>query len=74
MAMFDDLKKGLSEVDAFLNGKQSGYKVTVPEEIDTAGPRCALSCLPNRAPFQRSGWNWDQSLWRALHQTGNLSM
>ena len=42
MAMFDDLKKGLSEVDAFLNGKQTGFKVTVPEEIDVKSIRQAL--------------------------------
>ena len=42
MAMFDDVKKGLSEVDAFLGGKQTGYKVTVPEEIDVKSIRQAL--------------------------------
>ena len=42
MAMFDDLKKGLSEVDAFLSGKQSGYKVTVPDVIDVKNIRQAL--------------------------------
>ena len=42
MATFDDLKKGLSEVDAFLSGKQTGYKVTVPEEIDVKSIRQAL--------------------------------
>jgi hypothetical protein len=34
MTMFDDLKKGLSEVDAFLGGENTGYIVTVPEDID----------------------------------------
>jgi putative transcriptional regulator len=40
--MFDDLKKGLSEVDAFLSGKQTGYKVSVPEQIDVKSIRQAL--------------------------------
>src|SRR5260370_37045092 len=42
MAMFDDLKKGLTEVDAFLAGKHTGYKVTVPEEIDVKNIRKGL--------------------------------
>ena len=32
--MFDDLKTGLSEIDDFLEGKQEGYKVSVPAQID----------------------------------------
>lgn len=42
MAMFDDLKKGLTEVDAFLAGKHTGYRVTVPEEIDVKNIRRGL--------------------------------
>jgi len=42
MAMFDDLRKGLTEVDAFLAGKRTGYKVTVPEEIDVKNIRKGL--------------------------------
>ena len=34
MAMFDDLKNALDEVDEFLAGKQEGYKVAVPAHID----------------------------------------
>lgn len=37
--MFDDLKTGLSEVDSFLAGERSGYKVTVPAEIDVKSIR-----------------------------------
>lgn len=33
-SMFDDLKNGLDEVDAFLSGERSGYKVNLPAEID----------------------------------------
>lgn len=39
MAMFDDLKKGLSEVDDYLGGKRTGYKVTVPAEINVKSIR-----------------------------------
>jgi len=40
--MFEDLKAGLSEVDAFLTGQTSGFKVTVPSEIDVKSIRKAL--------------------------------
>jgi putative transcriptional regulator len=40
--MFEDLKQGLSEVDAFLAGKQEGYKVTLPAEIDVKNIRKGL--------------------------------
>lgn len=39
MAIFDDLKKGLSEADDYLGGKRAGYKVTVPAEIDVKSIR-----------------------------------
>lgn len=42
MAMFDDLKKGLGEVDTYLAGKHAGYKVTVPAEIDVKSIRTGL--------------------------------
>ena len=42
MAMFDDLKKGLGEVDRYLAGKDAGYKVTVPAEIDVKTIRKGL--------------------------------
>jgi putative transcriptional regulator len=41
-SMFEDLKAGLSEVDAFLAGQGSGYKVTVPSEIDVKSIRKGL--------------------------------
>lgn len=40
--MFEDLQAGLAEVDAFLAGQRSGYKVTVPTEIDVKSIRKAL--------------------------------
>ena len=42
MAMFDDLKKSLGEIDEFLEGKQEGYKVTVPAQIDVKHIRKGL--------------------------------
>jgi putative transcriptional regulator len=41
-SMFEDLKAGLEEVDAFLAGERSGYKVTVPAEIDVKSIRKGL--------------------------------
>jgi putative transcriptional regulator len=40
--MFEDLKAGLNEADAFLAGKTSGYKVAVPSEIDVKSIRKRL--------------------------------
>lgn len=52
MAMFDDLKKGLAEVDEFLAGKSAGYKVTVANEIDVKSIRKGLRMT--QATFSRS--------------------
>ncbi len=40
--IFDDLKQGLVEVDAFLGGQTEGFKVTVPEEINVKEIRSRL--------------------------------
>jgi putative transcriptional regulator len=40
--MFEDLKAGLGEVDAFLAGERTGYKVSVPAEIDVKSIRKGL--------------------------------
>lgn len=40
--MFNDLRQGLSEVDAFLSGQQEGFKLTVPEEINVKDIRSHL--------------------------------
>lgn len=40
--IFDDLKKGLSEVDAYLGGKSAGYKATVPDNVDVKSIRKSL--------------------------------
>ena len=41
-SMSEDLKTGLDEVDAFLAGEHSGYKVSVPAEIDVKSIRKTL--------------------------------
>jgi putative transcriptional regulator len=40
--MFEDLKAGLGEVDAFFGGSRRGYKVSVPAEIDVKSIRKGL--------------------------------
>jgi putative transcriptional regulator len=40
--MFEDLKDGLGEVDAFLAGHRSGYRVSLPAEIDVKSIRKGL--------------------------------
>src|ERR1700730_9095527 len=42
MSVFDDLKNGLKEVDAYLGGKHTGYKVTVRADIDVRNIRKGL--------------------------------
>ena len=46
--MFEDLKAGLIEVDNFLAGEQSGYKVTLPAEIDVKSIRKGLGMTQAR--------------------------
>jgi len=48
MAMFDDLKKGLAEVEAYLAGKEADYQVTVPAEIDVKSIRKGLHMTQQR--------------------------
>lgn len=40
--MFEDLKAGLTDVDNFLAGQRSGFKVTVPAEINVKSIRKGL--------------------------------
>ncbi len=40
--MFEDLKTGLVEVDDFLAGQRTGYKVTVPADINVKSIRKGL--------------------------------
>jgi putative transcriptional regulator len=41
--MFEDLRQGLAEVDAFLGGEKAGYKVTLPAEVDVKSIRKGLN-------------------------------
>jgi putative transcriptional regulator len=45
---FDDLMNGLDEVDAFLAGKTSGYKVSVPTDVDVKSIRKRLNMTQAR--------------------------
>lgn len=47
-AMFEDLMNGLNEVDAFLAGKKTGYKVNVPAEVDVKVIRKNLNMTQSR--------------------------
>jgi putative transcriptional regulator len=40
--MFEDLMTGLDEVDAFLGGETTGYRVSVPAEVDVKAIRQRL--------------------------------
>jgi len=46
--MFEDLMTGLDEVDAFLAGEKTGYKVSVPSEVDVNAIRNRLSMTQSR--------------------------
>ena len=48
MAMFEDLKQGLNEVEAFLAGQQEGYKVTVSSQVDVKNIRKGLNLTQAR--------------------------
>lgn len=46
--MFEDMMKGLDEVDAFLAGEKTGYKVSVPAEVDVKVIRKNLNMTQSR--------------------------
>ena len=46
--LFKDLMTGLDEVDAFLAGEKSGYKVNVPAEVDVKVIRKKLNMTQSR--------------------------
>jgi putative transcriptional regulator len=48
MAMFDDLKNGLNEIDDYLAGKTEGSKVTIPAQIDVKSIRKSLHMTQSR--------------------------
>src|ERR1035437_10950766 len=46
--MFEDLMTGLNEADDFLAGKNTGYKVSVPTEVDVKAIRKRLNMTQSR--------------------------
>jgi putative transcriptional regulator len=46
--IFQDLKNGLKEVDAFLSGETSGYKVSVPTDVDVKAIRGRLNMTQSK--------------------------
>jgi putative transcriptional regulator len=46
--VFQDLKNGLREVDAFLSGETSGYKVSVPTDVDVKAIRGRLNMTQSK--------------------------
>jgi DNA-binding transcriptional regulator YiaG len=48
MTMFEDLMIGLDEVEAFLAGKTTGYRVTLPAEVDVKAIRKRLNMTQSR--------------------------
>jgi putative transcriptional regulator len=46
--MFEDLMNGLDEVDAFLAGETTWYKVNLPAEVDVKGIRKSLKMTQAR--------------------------
>ena len=46
--MFEDLMTGLDEVDAFLAGEKTGYRVTLPAEVDVKAIRKRLNMTQSR--------------------------
>jgi hypothetical protein len=53
-AIFNDLKAGLDEIDAFLAGKRIGYRVSVPAEIDIESIRKGLDSPTNGSNIKSS--------------------
>src|ERR1700733_1365707 len=48
LTLFEDMKTGLDEVDAFLAGKTTGYRVTLPAEVDVKAIRKRLNMTQSR--------------------------
>lgn len=46
--MFEDMKRGLEEVNAFLAGESAGYKVILPAEVDVKSIRKRLKMTQAR--------------------------
>jgi putative transcriptional regulator len=48
LTLFEDLMTGLDEVDVFLAGKTTGYRVTLPAEVDVKAIRKRLNMTQSR--------------------------
>ena len=46
--IFEDMMTGLNEVDTFLAGEKTGYKVSVPSDVDVKAIRKRLSMTQSR--------------------------
>lgn len=46
--IFEDMKRGLEEIDAFLAGESAGYKVNMPAEVDVKSIRKRLKMTQAR--------------------------
>lgn len=46
--IFEDMKRGLEEVDAFLAGNTQGFKATLPAEVDVKSIRKRLKMTQSR--------------------------
>jgi putative transcriptional regulator len=46
--MFEDMMTGLDEVEAFLAGEKTGYRVTLPAEVDVKAIRKRLNMTQSR--------------------------
>src|SRR6478736_5858259 len=47
-AMFEDMMKGLDEVESFLSGEEAGFKVRVPAQVDVKAIRKRLNMTQSR--------------------------
>lgn len=47
-SLFEDMMTGLDEVESFLAGEKSGYKVSVPAEVDVKAIRKRLNMTQAR--------------------------
>lgn len=47
-SLFEDMMTGLDEVEAFLSGEKTGYKVSVPAEVNVKAIRKKLNMTQTR--------------------------
>ena len=55
--VFQGLKNGLKDVDAFLSGETAGYKVSVPTDVDVKAIHGRLNMTQSRiSDISASAW------------------